>query len=81
MQHYGDVHRVKPSKELYFNDLQAMFEGLYNHPSIIQWELFNEGDMVRHFDTPSVIAWAREHAVSLEHKLGQHGQFREDVGT
>jgi hypothetical protein len=35
-----------------------MFDGRGNHPSIIQWELFNEGDCYGVFNVPEVVAWA-----------------------
>lgn len=36
---------------LFVKDLTAMIEGRGNHPSIIQWETFNEGDCWKAFNT------------------------------
>jgi hypothetical protein len=50
VQHYGDRAVQKgglPAEARYYwHDLKAMIDGVGNHPSIIQWETFNEGDMV-----------------------------------
>jgi hypothetical protein len=43
----------------FMQDLKAMMDGRYNHPSIIQIELFNEDDCWKEFDVPSVYAWAQ----------------------
>jgi hypothetical protein len=44
----------------FMSDLKAMMDGRGNHPSIIQWEIFNEGDCVGVFPNVSdVIAWAQ----------------------
>lgn len=42
----------------FLTDLKAMMDGRGNHPSILQWELFNEGDCVSSFNVPEVVAWA-----------------------
>ena len=45
--------------EPFLADLKAMMDGRGNHPSIIQWEIFNEGDCWSVFNVSEVIAWAR----------------------
>ena len=45
----------------YWSDLKAMIDGRGNHPSIIQWETFNEGDMVSHFNASDVVAWTKKY--------------------
>jgi len=36
-----------------------MIKGLYNHPSIIQWTVFNEGDCVGQFNVPDTVNFAK----------------------
>ena len=55
VQHYGDPHGVTPSPALYMADLEAMIHDVRNHPSVVQFETFNEGDMVGHFSNVSDI--------------------------
>ena len=55
VQHYGDPHGVAPSAALYMADLEAMIRDVRNHPSVVQFETFNEGDMVRSFANVSDI--------------------------
>lgn len=55
-QKYGGASAA--TVEPFLSDLKAMFDGRGNHPSIIQWELFNEGDCYGVFDVPEVVAWA-----------------------
>jgi beta-galactosidase/beta-glucuronidase len=46
--------------EPFLAELKRMMDGRYNHPSIVQWDLFNEGDCVGVFaDVPAVVAWAK----------------------
>ena len=61
IQHYGDVHGITPDPDLYMSDLKAMIDGKYNHPSIVQWTAFNEGDMVSHFDAAKVVKWIKQY--------------------
>ena len=60
-QHYGDWHQppIGPSVELYKDDLTLMIHDLWNVPSIVQWTLFNEQDMVKHFDVPGIVEFAQ----------------------
>lgn len=60
VQHYGDSFTT-PDPDLFMQDLQAMIDQLYNHPSIIQWTAFNEGDMVSHFDAKAVVSWIKQY--------------------
>jgi len=41
------------------SDFQAMVKGRYNHPSIIQWTVFNEGDCVGVFNVPDTVSFAQ----------------------
>jgi hypothetical protein len=38
-------------------DMKAAVDDLYSYPSIVQWTIFNEDDMWKYFDVPSVSAW------------------------
>jgi len=60
VQHYGDGASI-PEERYYWHDLKAMIDGRGNHPSIIQWETFNEGDMVKHFNATNVVEWTRKY--------------------
>jgi hypothetical protein len=40
------------------NDFKAMVSNLYNHPSIVQWTVFNEGDCVGVFNVPQTVQFA-----------------------
>jgi len=42
------------------SDLTAMIKGRYNHPSIIQWDTFNEGDCVGAFNPAEIVQLARQ---------------------
>jgi hypothetical protein len=55
VQHFGS----NPSVELFEQDMALMVEQLYNHPSVIQWEIFNEGDCVNSFDVVTVVQQLR----------------------
>eukprot|EP01105_Mastigella_eilhardi_P009344 TRINITY_DN2211_c1_g1_i10.p1 TRINITY_DN2211_c1_g1~~TRINITY_DN2211_c1_g1_i10.p1 ORF type:complete len:418 (-),score=82.25 TRINITY_DN2211_c1_g1_i10:152-1405(-) len=44
----------------FMDDLKAMITGLYNHPSIVQWVTFNEGDCVGVFDANSVVEMVQQ---------------------
>ena len=50
VQKYG--HASDATIPLFEADLVAMIHGRGNHPSIVQWETFNEGDCWRVFKTP-----------------------------
>jgi len=58
VQHYGDGKSVARA-HYYWHDLKALVDGRGNHPSIIQWESFNEGDMVKHFNASNVVKWLK----------------------
>ena len=53
IQKYGGA--TSATVEPFTNDLRAMINGRYNHPSIVQWEVFNEGDCWGVFDVPSMV--------------------------
>lgn len=65
VQHYGDgaVRQggLPAEARYYWSDLKEMIDGIGNHPSIIQWEVFNEGDMVSHFDAAKVVEWTKKY--------------------
>jgi hypothetical protein len=58
IQKYGGA--TQATVPLFLADLKAMIEGRYNHPSIVQWDAFNEGDCVSQFNVPSVINQIRQ---------------------
>ena len=37
-----------------------MIAGRYNHPCIVQWEVFNEGDCVAQFNAPAMVQLVQE---------------------
>ena len=41
----------------YWHDLKALIDGRGNHPSIYQWNTFNEQDMMHDFNTSNVVKW------------------------
>lgn len=41
----------------YWHDLKALIDGRGNHPSIYQWNTFNEQDMMHDFNTSNVVRW------------------------
>jgi len=43
------------SVQLFIDDLTKMIKGVGNHPCIIQWDVFNEGDCVSMFNDTGVI--------------------------
>ena len=45
VQHFGG----NPSKDLFKSDHGMMIKGRGNHPSIVQWTIFNEADCIRSF--------------------------------
>lgn len=57
VQKYGGA--TSQTVEPFMKELKAMIDGVGNHPSIIQWETFNEGDCYGVFDVPEVVAWTK----------------------
>jgi beta-galactosidase/beta-glucuronidase len=57
IQHFGS----NTSQVLFMTDLQAMIDGRYNHPCIVQWDIFNEGDCVGSFNASAVALWAQKY--------------------
>eukprot|EP01116_Phalansterium_solitarium_P001107 TRINITY_DN10887_c0_g1_i1.p1 TRINITY_DN10887_c0_g1~~TRINITY_DN10887_c0_g1_i1.p1 ORF type:complete len:694 (-),score=219.41 TRINITY_DN10887_c0_g1_i1:208-2289(-) len=53
VQKYGGASAA--TVPVFIQDLQAMIAGRYNHPCIIQWETFNEGDCVDVFNATQVV--------------------------
>jgi len=45
--------------EPFIQDLKAMIAGRYNHPSIVQWDTFNEGDCVGVFNATQIVELTR----------------------
>ena len=58
VQKYGGATaQTVPS---FLTEFKAMVDGVGNHPSIIQWEVFNEGDCWNAFPSvPEVVAWIK----------------------
>jgi len=56
VQHFGG----NPSQDLFKSDWAAAIHGRGNHPSIVQWEIFNEGDCVRSFNVPEMVNFTRD---------------------
>ena len=54
VQKYG--HASNATIAPFMSDLTAMVEGKFNHPSIIQWETFNEGDCYGVFTNKSGVS-------------------------
>ena len=54
-QHYTDAHGIKPDTELFKSEVARIISSRVNCPSIVQWILFNEKDMVLHFNVSEVI--------------------------
>jgi hypothetical protein len=57
IQKYGGASSatVQPFRD----DYTAMVNNLYNHPSIIQWTIFNEGDCVGVFNVQQTVSFAK----------------------
>eukprot|EP01121_Diplochlamys_sp_Union-15-3_P017716 TRINITY_DN6295_c0_g1_i1.p1 TRINITY_DN6295_c0_g1~~TRINITY_DN6295_c0_g1_i1.p1 ORF type:complete len:699 (-),score=142.08 TRINITY_DN6295_c0_g1_i1:105-1982(-) len=53
IQKYGGA--TAATVQPFIQDLRAMISGRYNHPCIIQWDVFNEGDCVSSFNATSVV--------------------------
>jgi beta-galactosidase/beta-glucuronidase len=54
-----DILRSKESAVQFKKELRCMIDGLYNHPSIIMWVLFNEG--WGQFETEKITQWIKEY--------------------
>jgi hypothetical protein len=52
-----DVKREPHSARQFEQELRAMIDGRYNHPSIVMWVLFNEG--WGQFDTARIVEWIK----------------------
>jgi hypothetical protein len=55
----GEIMRSPESARQYELELRRMIDGLYNHPSIIMWVVFNEG--WGQFDTKRITNWTKQH--------------------
>eukprot|EP00041_Stephanoeca_diplocostata_P012112 m.202098 g.202098 ORF g.202098 m.202098 type:complete len:600 (-) comp18815_c0_seq2:222-2021(-) len=55
VQHFGE----NPSVELFKQDWKAAILGRGNHPCIVQWDIFNEGDCYKAFDVPDMVKFTR----------------------
>jgi len=56
IQKYGGASQA--TIQPFYNDFKAMVSGLYNHPCIVQWTIFNEGDCVGVFNVPQAVSFA-----------------------
>jgi beta-galactosidase/beta-glucuronidase len=54
-----DLRRSPESARQYERELRAMIDGLYNHPCVVQWVVFNEG--WGQFDTERITRWTKEY--------------------
>jgi beta-galactosidase/beta-glucuronidase len=54
-----DLKRTPESARQYEIELKRMIDGLYNHPSVILWVVFNEG--WGQFDTERITNWTKEY--------------------
>ena len=87
-QMFGDASKfTADTKRQFASEWQRIITGLYNHPSIIMWTVFNE-DWGQH-DTAELTAWTKSldptriinpgsGGMILEHD-GQRGRFREII--
>ena len=76
VQHYGDSVQGRGTMmqsnngnaraRYYWHDLKALIDGRGNHPSIYQWDTFNEQDMMHDFNTSNVVKWC---ASTLAHEV------------
>jgi hypothetical protein len=53
----GEITRSPESARQYERELKRMIDGLYNHPCIIMWVVFNEG--WGQFDTKRITHWTK----------------------
>jgi len=58
IQKYGGA--TNDTVPLFMDDLNAMIRGRGNHPSIVQWETFNENDCYQVFNVTAVVDAVRE---------------------
>ncbi|KAJ9469738.1 Beta-galactosidase [Diplonema papillatum] len=58
-QHYTDAHGITPSVDLYEADLREMMTRRMSSPSIVQWIIFNEADMIAHFNVSHELSLAQ----------------------
>jgi hypothetical protein len=59
VQHFGRGPENSPIVDLFKSDWQAAIEGRGNHPSIVQWEIFNEGDCIGNFNASEMLEFTR----------------------
>jgi beta-galactosidase/beta-glucuronidase len=59
VQKYGGA--TPQTVEPFMQELKDMIDGVGNHPCIIQWETFNEGDCVREFNATAVVEWTKSY--------------------
>jgi len=57
IQKYGGA--TQATVDPFLQDLKAMITGLYNHPCIVQWTVFNEGDCVGQFNVRTTVSFAQ----------------------
>jgi hypothetical protein len=65
VQHFGG----NPSIDLFTADLMKMISDRGNHPSIVQWDIFNEGDCIRAFLSQvriPLLAWSHPWTICLD---------------
>jgi hypothetical protein len=55
VQKYGGAS--SQTVEPFLTEFKAMVDGVGNHPCIVQWEVFNEGDCWNVFNVPEVVSW------------------------
>eukprot|EP01059_Diplonema_ambulator_P017254 TRINITY_DN29236_c0_g1_i1.p1 TRINITY_DN29236_c0_g1~~TRINITY_DN29236_c0_g1_i1.p1 ORF type:complete len:622 (+),score=127.96 TRINITY_DN29236_c0_g1_i1:46-1911(+) len=61
VQKYGSPHGNASDYGYYKSDFTAMVNGKKNHPCIVQWTIFNEGDMKDIFDKlPEMVEYASQ---------------------
>ena len=60
VQKYGGA--TPATIEPFLAEFKAMMDGRYNHPAIVQWTVFNEGDCIGIFpDVPAVVDWVQRY--------------------
>ncbi|HEY3319036.1 MAG TPA: glycoside hydrolase family 2 TIM barrel-domain containing protein [Planctomycetota bacterium] len=53
-----DTRKSEDGAQIFEQELKALIEGRYNHPSIIMWVVFNEG--WGQYDTPRLTKWTKD---------------------
>lgn len=53
-----DIQRTPESAQQFETELKALIETHYNHPSIVQWVVFNEG--WGQYDTARLVQWVKQ---------------------